>query len=214
MPINFIPQQDSSIYILGGYGHLAYKNNVQRYNSTIQAKWENIQMKDSVFTPRYLAALGTTKNGAYILGGYGSSTGQQMLNPRNWYDLLFFDIKTNHFKKIYELKTPEEDFVFGNSMIINEKDSSYYALIFPKHKFNSELQLIKGSLTKPDFKIVGSKIPYQFVDIQSYADLFFDPSSGRFVAVTLYQAENNQTKIGGLFSLYTTTGIVRTCHNS
>lgn len=196
----FYSEQDSAIYILGGYGHLAYKNNVQRYK-VHSGKWENIQVKDSVFTPRYLAALGTTKNGAYILGGYGSSTGQQMLNPRNWYDLLFFDIKTNHFKKIYELKTPEEDFVFGNSMIINEKDSSYYALIFPKHKFNSELQLIKGSLTKPDFKIVGSKIPYQFVDIQSYADLFFDPSSGRFVAVTLYQAENNQTKIG-VYSLY------------
>ncbi|MBE9465561.1 galactose oxidase [Dyadobacter subterraneus] len=196
----FYSAQDSSIYILGGYGHLAYKNNVQRYHVS-SGKWENINVKDSVFTPRYLAALGTTQNGAYILGGYGSSTGQQMLNPRNWYDLLFFNTKTHRFKKIYELKTPEEDFVYGNSMIINEKDSSYYALIFPKHKFNSELQLIKGSLTKPDFKIVGSKIPYQFVDIQSYADLFFDSLSGRFVAVTTYQAENNQTKIG-IYSLY------------
>ncbi|WP_285545332.1 galactose oxidase [Dyadobacter frigoris] len=196
----FYSALDSSIYILGGYGHLAYKNDVQRYHVP-SAKWENIKVRESVFTPRYLAALGTTKDGAYILGGYGSSTGQQMLNPRNWYDLLFFDIKTHRFKKIYELKTPEEDFVFGNSMIINEKDSTYYALIFPKHKFNSELQLIKGSLTRPDFKNVGSKIPYQFVDIQSYADLFFDPSSGRFVSVTLYQGDNNQTKIA-VYSLY------------
>ncbi|MCF0057689.1 galactose oxidase [Dyadobacter sp. CY356] len=196
----FYSAQDSSIYILGGYGHLAYKNDVQRYHVP-SAKWENIKLKDSVFTPRYLAALGTTKNGAYILGGYGSSTGQQMLNPRNWYDLLFFDTKTQNFKKIYELKTPEEDFVFGNSLIINEKDSSYYALIFPKNKFNSELQLIKGSLTHPGFTAVGSRIPYQFVDIQSFADLFFDTLSGRFIAVTLYQAEDNQTKIG-VYSLY------------
>ena len=190
----FYSPSDSSIYLLGGYGHLSYKKNIQRYHVPSKT-WTDLNLKDSLFTPRYLAALGAARDGAYILGGYGSSTGQQMLNPRNWYDLLFCNTKTKTFRKLYELKLPKEDFVFSNSMIINEKENSFYTLIFPKDKFNSELQLIKGSLTDPDFKMVGSKIPYQFVDIQSYADLFFDYSSNRFVAVTLYLGENNQTKV-------------------
>lgn len=180
---------DSSIYILGGYGHLAYKNTLQRYN--VSAKiWETIALKDSLFTPRYLAGLGATKTGAYLIGGYGSATGQQMLNPRNRYDLLFFDSKTRKFKKIYELKVPDQDFVFANSIIVNEKDSTFFALIFPKNKFNSELQLIKGSLTRPEFQVVGSKIPFQFIDTHSAADLFFDHTTGQFVAVTLFRTDS------------------------
>lgn len=196
----FLSAADSSIYMLGGYGHLAYKKEVQRYHLP-SGKWQQIPLNDSVFTPRYLAAVGATQGGAYVMGGYGSSTGQQMLNPRNWYDLLYFDRAQRKFRKIYELKVPKEDFVFGNSMIINEQDSSYYALIFPKHQFSSELQLIKGSLTRPEFKSVGSKVPYQFIDIESFADLFYDKANGRFVAVTLYRDANLQTKVA-IYSLY------------
>lgn len=196
----FLSAADSSIYVLGGYGHLAYKSEVQRYHLP-SGMWQQIALSDSVFTPRYLAALGATHGGAYVMGGYGSSTGQQMLNPRNWYDLLYFDRAQRKFRKIYELKVPKEDFVFGNSMIINEQDSSYYALIFPKHQFSSELQLIKGSLTRPEFKLVGSKIPYQFIDIESFADLFYDKANGRFVAVTLFREANLQTKVA-IYSLY------------
>ncbi|CAG5006090.1 hypothetical protein DYBT9275_03726 [Dyadobacter sp. CECT 9275] len=190
----FYSESDSSIYLLGGYGHLKYKNNVQRYHLPSKT-WCDSYFQDSAFTPRYLAALGTVKEGAYVLGGYGSVTGQQILNPRNWYDLLFFNTKTRTFTKRYELNLPKEDFVFGNSMIVSEEDNSFYTLIFPKDKFNSDLQLIKGSLTKPDFKIVGSKIPYQFTDIHSFADLFFDYASNRFVAVALNRGENDQTKV-------------------
>ncbi|WP_229207835.1 galactose oxidase [Dyadobacter beijingensis] len=196
----FLSPADSSIYMLGGYGHLAYKKEVQRYHIP-SGTWQQVPLRDSAFTPRYLAALGATHGGAYVMGGYGSSTGQQMLNPRNWYDLLYFDRAKRTFRKIYELKVPKEDFVFGNSMIINEQDSSYYALIFPKHQFSSELQLIKGSLTRPEFKAVGSKVPYQFIDIESFADLFYDKANGRFVAVTLYRDANLQTKVA-IYSLY------------
>lgn len=196
----FLSPADSSIYVVGGYGHLAYKNEVQRYHLPT-GTWQQLDLNDSVFTPRYLAALGTTEQGAYVMGGYGSSTGQQMLNPRNWYDLLYFDRQKRTFKKVFEFQAPKEDFVFANSMIVNEQDSSYYALIFSKHKFSSQLQLIRGSLNRPEFKLVGSQVPYQFVDIESFADLFYDKANGRFVAVTLFRDANQQTKVS-IYSLY------------
>lgn len=185
---------DSSLYMIGGYGHFFFKNHVQRYHFP-SGTWQFVKVTGHRFTPRYLAALGNTAGGAYILGGYGSSTGQQMLNPRNLYDLLFFDVKKREIRKIYDLKVDGEHFAFGNSMIINEKSNSYYALIFPKHKYKSHLQLIRGSLSKPEYKALGSAIPYVFHDINSFADLFYCPDSKKFIAVTLFRDESDHTNI-------------------
>jgi hypothetical protein len=62
---------------------------------------------------RYLAALGTNVSGdtAYILGGYGSKTGDQTINPRFTYDLMAYSVKSATFKSIYHLKEPASSFV-------------------------------------------------------------------------------------------------------
>jgi len=194
----FYSAADSSLYIIGGYGHFIYKNQLKRYHFP-SGTWKDVKTTGDAFTPRYMAALGSSDKGAYILGGYGSSSGQQMLNPRNLYDFLYFDAEKKTIKKIYELKVKGEDFVFANSMIINETGKTYYALKFPKNKYQSSLQLIEGSLVSPGFKLSGSPIPYLFHDVRSYADLFYCRESKRFIAVTLYWEDNNRTRV----SVYT-----------
>jgi two-component SAPR family response regulator len=196
----FYSETDSSLYLIGGYGHFIYKNQIQRYHLP-SGTWQDVTVIGDRFTPRYLAASGNTKTGAYIFGGFGSSSGEQILNPKNLYDLLYFDVKKKTIKKIYELKVEGEHFVFGNSLIINEKSNTYYALVFPKHKFKSHLQLIQGSLLKPEYKRVGSLIPYLFHDINSFADLFYCAESKRFIAVTLFRDEGDRTHVQ-IYSLY------------
>ncbi len=191
----FFYKADSSIYTIGGYGQLVYKDTVKRYDIAT-GTWQKIKVKGDTFTPRYLAGLGTTATGdtAYIIGGYGSASGQQIVNPRNLYDMMRFTVKDNSFKKLFTINTTNEDFVFANSLVINEKTKSFYGLIFPQHKFNSSLQLIEGSLNKPDYHLVGDTIPYKFHDINSFADMCYFPHSGKFLAVTLFR-ENEQTRI-------------------
>ena len=197
----FYSSSDSSLYIVGGYGHFIYKNQFQQYHFPSKT-WKNIAVQGADgFTPRYLAALGQTAKGAYILGGYGSSSGQQLLNPRNLYDLSYFDAEKKRIKKIYELKIKGEDFVFANSLVINEAENSYYALKFPKNKYQTSLQLMRGSLSSPEFKLSGSPIPYLFHDVRSYADLFYAPESRQFIAVTLYWGDDNHTRVK-VYSLY------------
>lgn len=183
---------DSSVYVLNGYGHFRYHNAIQRYYLRTNT-WSSVEVKGNFLTPRYLAAVGSATNGSYILGGYGSKSGQQTLNPSNLYDLLFFDVRTKTIKKVYELKTPHEDFVFANSIVINEKEGAFYALVFPKHKYNSQLHLIKGSLTRPGIQWAGDSIPYTFHDINSFSDLFYAPISKCFVAVTMFRTDEDQT---------------------
>jgi DNA-binding SARP family transcriptional activator len=191
----FFNNKDSSIYTIGGYGQLIYKDSVKRYNVTTNS-WQQVKVKGDTFTPRYLAGLGTNANGdtAYVIGGYGSASGQQIVNPHNIYDMMRFSVKDKIFKKLFTIDTKDDDFVFANSLVIDEKDRSYYGLIFPQHKFNSSLQLIQGSLDKAQYHIVGDSIPYLFHDVYSYADICYLPASGQFLAVTLFR-EKDQTRI-------------------
>ena len=82
----FISSTDSSLYSMGGYGFLRYKNLVQRYSFATK-KWELIATSGNHSPPRYLAALGKGKDPrfVYILGGYGSLSVDQMLDPQNFY---------------------------------------------------------------------------------------------------------------------------------
>lgn len=192
---------DSALYTFNGYGFFLYKTNIYRYHmptGTVQL----IDSSKAKMTPRYLAALGPGAHGAYIMGGYGNPSGRQVLNPRNLYDLNYFDVRTRSFKKIYDLKIDTEEFVFANSLVINEPAHTYYGLIFPKHKFDSELQLIQGSLTQPVFQAVGDKIPYKFHDIRSYVDVFYDSIAKRFIVPALFYDEETDRTTISMYSLY------------
>jgi two-component SAPR family response regulator len=193
----FFSKTDSALYVLGGYGQLRYKNKVQRYGLA-DRNWKEIPAGGDYFTPRYLAGLGTTRSGdsAYILGGYGSKDGDQLLNPQYIYELSLYDVRARSFKKIYSLKQPPEPFVFANSLIIDETDKFYYALVFSKDRFNSNLQLIRGSLQKPAYELMANPFPYSFADNRSFADLYYSAATQSLLAVTQYaNSDNNTTEV-------------------
>lgn len=191
----FFSKTDTAVYTIGGYGQLIYKDSVRRFSLNTK-QWEKVKFKGDTFTPRYLAGLGANANGdtVYVIGGYGSASGQQIVNPRNLYDMVRFTVKDKSFKKLFNIDVKNEDFVFANSLVINSKDKTYYGLIFPQHKFNSNLQLIKGSLDKPAYEMVGDTIPFQFHDVSAFADLCYLPHSAKFLSVTLFK-ENDRTRV-------------------
>ena len=189
----FISKMDSSLYILGGYGQLRYKNWVQRYSFATK-KWDSLTTYGDYSPPRYLAALGEDPNGkyVYIIGGYGSQTGDQMLDPRNFYDMFRFNVKDKSFKRMFALKPVENQFTFVNSLVIDPRTNNYYGLIFPNDSSNSNLQLIKGSLTDSTYRILANKIPFTFHDIESFADLYYSPISNKLVTVVLNYSKSDE----------------------
>ncbi|WP_158861131.1 Kelch repeat-containing protein [Lunatibacter salilacus] len=187
--------KDSTFYFFGGYGHFIYKNIVRKFHNPT-GTWDSIAPPAESYTPRYLAALGGSAEGdIYLIGGYGTYTGQQIHNPSNLYDLLRFDPQDQTFKKMTELRIKDEDFVFANSMVIDQNARGYYGLIFSKHKFNSELQLIRGSLDSATYTEVGNKIPFKFYDINSFVDLYYSSKLEKFFAVTLFYTTDNYSEI-------------------
>ncbi|HKC37571.1 MAG TPA: hypothetical protein VKB95_15955, partial [Chitinophagaceae bacterium] len=186
----FISPRDTSLYTIGGYGYLRYKNLVQRYNFSTK-KWDMLTPSGDYFPPRYLSAVGLDAKGeyAYILGGYGSQTGDQMLDPKYYYDLFRYNIKGNSFKKICNFKAQNTAFTFANSLVIDSTD--YYGLVFSNDRFNSSLQLVKGSFRDSTLYSLGEHIPYNFHDIQSFADLYYSPLSNKLIVVTLFYTPND-----------------------
>lgn len=193
---NFMSPFDTSLYIIGGYGHFLYKNEVFRYNTDTK-KFSQVKVHGDYFWPRYLAAASVADSGrtAYILGGHGSYTGEQVLSPKNLYDLVKFDIRAKSFKKIYDLKIKGEDFTFANSLIINEQDKTYSTLIFPNNRYNSYLRLLTGHLDKPSYRLIGDSIPYKFHDVNGAANIFYDHVNKQFIAVTMLGFENDETTV-------------------
>jgi len=193
----FITPVDSSLYMIGGYGQLRYKNRVIRYDFTTH-KWDSIHTTGDYYPPRYLSALGLSPDGkyAYVVGGYGSQTGDQMLDPRNYYDLYRYDIKGSSFRKLYTLKTQSTPFTFSNSLVIGPKPDAWYGLIYANDSYNSSLQLVEGSFTDSAYVPEGDAIPYSFHDVQSYADLYYSPVSNKLIAVTLlYSKEETKERV-------------------
>ncbi|HZE84952.1 MAG TPA: hypothetical protein VE035_11635 [Puia sp.] len=182
----FISPVDSCLYIIGGYGQFKYKNLVQRY-SPLTRKWELITTMGDYFSPRYLSALGTDPKGnfAYIIGGYGSKTGDQMLAPGNVYDMVRYNIRERSFKRMFTLKPSTTQFTFSNSLVIGPKSDEYYGLIFPNVRANSYLQLIKGSLSDSTYTLLANEIPLSFHDVTSFTDLYYSPLSNKLIAVIL-----------------------------
>lgn len=192
----FFSPYDSAIYSIGGYGDFRYKNEVHRYDP-LSRHWDTVHITGDFFTPRYLSAAGANAAGdsVYILGGYGSITGDQLLNPHPLYDLVLFDVKRHTFKSIYKLKEPEEAFALANNMIVNSEHQEYFALTFPNDRMTSSLQLIRGSLKSPVYTKLGASLPYNFYDTKSAAYLFYCPQNDQLVTVTFFSPKNNITKV-------------------
>lgn len=194
---NFFSPSDSSLYVIGGYGHYTYKNDIQRYN-LLTSKWEKMPIKGDSFKPRYLSALGTVDSGktAYIIGGYGSNSGDQRLNSQNFYDLLKFDVKSKSLKKIYDLnKTENKDFTWANSMVISPDKKTFGALVFTNGSYSSNLQFLLGSLQSPNYQLVGNRIPYYFLGSRSFASLYYSSATNQYIAVTLFISDDNYSTI-------------------
>lgn len=196
---NYFSEKDTSLYLFGGYGHHEYKNIIMKCDLN-SANWEEIQSAGYFFEPRYLAACAGARDTLYILGGYGSHEGNQMLNPQNYAHLLAYSLNDKRFIKKFDLTLPLQDISFANSIVLNDKDQTYFALAFPQFNEDGFLQLVKGSLSEPSLELMADELPYLFHDIKSYADLYHFPESKKLVAYTSYFDDDEQTTLR-LYSL-------------
>ncbi|MFY7890334.1 MAG: hypothetical protein ACOVOW_15575, partial [Spirosomataceae bacterium] len=108
----------------------------------------------------------------------------------------------NQVKKLYELATPTTPFSVASSLLINKEKNTFYGLVYNQLQLESSLQLIEGSLSKPEYTPISQAIPYKFMDVTSFADLYYDQKLGKLYCVTSYfeQKPSEQNEIA-IYSL-------------
>jgi len=179
--------------MFGGYGQYKYTNEIQKLDLNT-AHWTSIKSNDSIYTPRYLSAIGVLNDTLYLFGGYGSLTGDQMINPKSNYDLIGYSIKENKLFKKFDVPRVIEGMAVASNMWIDKENRSYYALVFDKHLFNGQLQLVKGDLDSNMLEKVGSSIPFKFRDTKSNETLFYLPSERKFIGYTSFLKDSITTE--------------------
>ncbi|MCF8392126.1 MAG: hypothetical protein K9H12_15610 [Bacteroidales bacterium] len=186
---NKIIAPDSHLYTFGGYGQHLYKNLVQKWNVE-QERFDTVATKGE-FHPRYLAGGAYNHNDSlyYLIGGYGSKSGIQAVNPDYYYEIISYSFKDSLFNRVYDCRESDLEFCFAGSAVIDDS-SNLYGLRFSKHQSENELQLVKIPLKNPEIIELGSPIDYSFIDIKSSAELFYYPRLQKMYAVSIYLNEN------------------------
>ncbi len=187
--INPITQQVTTI---GGYGFYTYHNTIQSYNDSTH-RWEQIIFAGDTIYPRYLSGFGmsqTSPSKGYLFGGLGNRSGKQVLGKEYFYDLYQIDFSDKTIKKLWYLSdTPAINYTPSNSIIIDDNNDCFYSLITLHEKQKTVLQTIRGSLSKPEIQILANEIPFDFVDVTSFASLYRWNSANKLLALTFEKGE-------------------------
>lgn len=206
---HIISSIDSCLYLFGGYGHLKYKNDVRIYNFKTQ-EWRRTHFNGDTISPRYLSCLGQLDNKhILIFGGYGNQTGNQELSPQYFYDLFVINLETLTARKIWTLQTPTKDFVVANSMLVDTTRNSFYtlALAYPFQQFNTTLSLLRFSLDKPEYEILGDSISLSFEDTKSFIDLYLNKKQDKEELISIISTINDINDSLATVSIYKLTSL-------
>lgn len=193
---NFL-HPDGTLYTFGGYGQFYYKNLVLKSRPG-ESGFDTVNYTGE-FYPRYLAAVGYSedRNRLYMLGGYGSKSGQQTVSPEYYYELLEYNFEDTSFTKFYDCPETVDAFCFANRAVI--EDGMLYALAFSKYQFDNQLQLVRINLDEPALENLDIPIDFRFIDVQSDAELYFSRGSDKLIAITSY-LDNGVTELN-IYSL-------------
>lgn len=179
------------LFTFGGYGQLTYSNSVFRFND-YKGAWDTLAYQGT-FYPRYLAGLGYNEKDQkiYILGGYGSKTGNQEINPGYYYELLTYSVKENMFSKLTDFNSSIGDFCFSNTLYIDTATNTLYGLKFSKYEANQKLQAVAISLDDYTFKKLGEAFDIKFLDINSTIELYYNQIDKKLISVTTFLENGN-----------------------
>lgn len=189
---NRLMTMEGRLFTFGGYGEFKYKNSVYVWDPD-NNHFKSFDFKGN-FYPRYLAGSGFNPSDSlfYIIGGFGSKSGKQSESPNYYFQILSFSLKDSTFREVAKCPDPENGFCFSNSVVFDNANN-LYGLYFSKYQFDNQLQLVRIPIENPELVELGNPIRYQFLDINSYSDLYLSEQSNALVAVTCYTSEGHSS---------------------
>ncbi len=180
----FFGENQSDIYIFGGYGNFSYSNRLYQYNKDTD-QWDTIALSGDSIHPRFFSAAGkgASPHEILIFGGFGNESGKQELGGRNLFDLFSVDLEKREVKKLWELYDPSTLFVPCGNLILDKEKTHFYTLCCPHHMAKTTTQLYKFNISNGSYEIVSSPISMLSEKINTTVYLFFNEEAQEFYTV-------------------------------
>jgi len=191
---HLIDRQRNKLVMLMGYGYHQYDGTLLETSLSGSSSWQQKAL-DPPIPPRYLAALGVEDNHhVLLLGGHGSISGKQEESPRNFYDLHRIDLLTGKTTKLWAFTNDREHYTFSNSMVIDKEKNKLYALAYNNDRYHSKIYLYAFDVNtkQPTPSVMSDSIPYHFLDVKSYCDLFLYAKTSTLYAVVSHEVQQGQ----------------------
>ncbi|WP_163326076.1 Kelch repeat-containing protein [Draconibacterium mangrovi] len=172
---SFFDPENRQYTIFGGFGNMFYNNDFFSY-SLENKEWQTLAgFTGDFLSPRYFSSVGYLKktNSAYIFGGMGNESGEQIVGRKYYYDLYKVDLNTKNITKLWEIPWVGDNVVPVRGMVILN-DSCFYTFCYPEHYSESSLRLYRFSLADGSYEILGDSVPIRSDKITTNANLYFD----------------------------------------
>lgn len=191
---------DNQLLLFGGYGAHTYKASIAIHDLD-KGQWTIKNLSSSII-PRYLSAMGYIGNDTLlIIGGYGSHSGKQEEFPTNLHDIIKVNYKDMTITKVGQFSSVSTPVTFSNSMVFQDKEQKAYAMAYNNNKFHSTATLAMINLKDCTLETLGDSIPYNFLDRESFCDLFYLKSMSTLYSIFLEKKEPTGTYSIKIYSL-------------
>ncbi len=197
----FCDPVDNMHAIFGGFGNMHFSNTLYRYDFDCK-NWVRVDsLKGDVIAPRYFVAAGylDSNRSAYIFGGMGNESGEQIVGRRYFYDLHRIDLNTRTVEKLWELQEKGLNTAPARGMLVTD-DSTFYVLRYPESVSDSYLKLYRFSIKDGANEVLGDSIPIKSDKITTNAHLYYNERAGR-IYVTVQESDNDVRSTLKIYSL-------------
>ncbi len=196
-----INPKGDGILFFGGFGNLYFSNKLYSYVADSGRFEVADSLQGDVISPRYFTAIGYDPGTrfAYIFGGMGNESGEQIVGRRYFYDLFRLNLSTGEVKKLWELPSQSENTVPARGLEV-DGDNHFFVLRYPESKSSSFLKLYRFSMDDGTYTVLGDSIPIKSDKITTNAHLWFDRSDGKFY-VSVQETDDDISSTLKIYSL-------------
>lgn len=168
----------------GGYGDLFFNGDFYTFKE--DGHWHRDSLDRSLdpeLYPRFFCSAGVAPDGqsAYIFGGLGNESGEEVVGRRYFYDLHCYDLSTGTCQHLWTIDWNDESSVPARGLVI--RDSCFYALCYPEYLTKSTMYLYRFNLADGRHERIGSGIEINSDKIWCNSNLYFDPALNKLIAV-------------------------------
>lgn len=182
----FMDKYTGEYTMYGGYGNMFFNDVFYAFDGKGHWHLSDISKDDDPqLTPRFFVSSGLDESGryAYLFGGLGNESGEEVVGRRNFYELHRVDLEKRKCEYLWTADWKDDRCVPARGLVVD--GNWIYVLCYPEYKTQSTMYLYRFDIRDGSFSKLDSGIPVVSDKVWSSSTMYLDRELGSFVVVSL-----------------------------